>query len=477
MDPQKDDLRPALERVHRFSLDHQESLGEHRAATNPLPKGPLPLPATGGGALAAIDELLSRYGSEFSGSPGPRYWGFVNGGVTPAALVGDWLASAIDQNSQLNGDGAAAFIEHEALGMLRDLFGLPDVFHGVFVTGGTMANYVGLGIALQRLGARRGVDVSQSGVSALGPVRIVTGASHSSIAKSAAMLGIGRDSIVEVPQLEGREAVDPQAMERVLQEHSEAGASQVIVANAGTVLTGDFDDIEALAGLTERFGAHLHVDGAFGAFAACSKEHRQLVAGMARADTVASDGHKFLNVPFDSGFLFARSLGDQVELFQNISSYQSPPRLDPKHYIHLSPQNSRRLRALPAWISLRAYGAEGQAAIVERCCALAAELGRRIEASESFRLLAPVRYCVVCFQLLVAGRPADETETRDFLDRVRDDGRVFVTPGNLRGTPCVRLAMVNWRTTEADLEIAMDAFRDCSAASGKASDRAREVTR
>jgi glutamate/tyrosine decarboxylase-like PLP-dependent enzyme len=476
MDPQRDDLRPVLERVHCFSLDHVESLSEHRAATNPQAKEPLSLPAGGAGALAAIDELLSRYGSEFSGSPGPRYWGFVNGGVTPAALAGDWLASAIDQNSQLNGDGAAAFIEHEALVMLRELFDLPDEFHGVFVTGGTMANYVGLGIALQRLGARRGVDVSGSGVAALGPVRIVTGASHSSIAKSAAMLGIGRDAIVEAPQLEGREAVDPQAMEQLLREHSEAGASLIIVANAGTVLTGDFDDIQALAELAERFGAHLHVDGAFGAFAACSGEHRQLVAGLARADTVASDGHKFLNVPYDSGFLFARALGEQVELFKNVSSYQLPPRLDPKHYIHLSPQNSRRLRALPAWVSLRAYGADGQAAIVERCCALAAELGRRLEASDDFRLLAPVRYCVVCFQLLIAGRPADEAETRAFLDRVRDDGRVFVTPGNLRGTPCVRLAMVNWSTTEADLEIALEAFGDCIATSSEMSDGAREVT-
>jgi glutamate/tyrosine decarboxylase-like PLP-dependent enzyme len=275
------------------------------------------------------------------------------------------------------------------------------------------------------------------------------------------MLGLGRDSVVEVARLDGREAVDPGAIERVLGSLAAEGANLIVVANAGTVLTGDFDDIDALADLAERYGAHLHVDGAFGAFAACSAACRHLVEGMARADTVASDGHKFLNVPFDCGFLFARSLGDQVELFKNVSSYQSPPRLDPRHYIHLSPQNARRLRGLPAWVSLRAYGAEGHAAIVDRCCRLAAELGRRIDASDEFRLLAPVRYTVVCFQLLSGGQPADEAETAAFLERVRDDGRVFVTPGNLRGTPCVRLAMVNWRTTETDIDIAMEAFRDC----------------
>jgi glutamate/tyrosine decarboxylase-like PLP-dependent enzyme len=461
MDPQIDDVRPALDRVHQFAIAHLEALGDFRAATEPTSQQEIRLPPEGVGAVGAVDELIARYGEAFSGSPGPRYWGFVNGGVTPAALAGDWLASALDQNAQLNGDGAAAFIEYEALGMLRELFGLPPTFHGVFVTGGTMANHVGLGIALQRLGAKRSVDVSKSGVVALGPVRIVTGESHSSIAKSAAMLGLGRDAVTEVPRLPGREAVDPRAMAEILQAHRDDAL--IIVANAGTVLTGDFDDIHALADLGERFGAHLHVDGAFGAFAACSPAHRCLIEGMERGDTVASDGHKFLNVPFDSGFVFARDLEPQIEMFKNVSSYQSPPRLDAKHLIHLSPQNSRRLRALPAWIALRAYGAEGYRAIVERCCRLAASLGERIAASEGFTLIAPIRFNVVAFQLVGSnGDGASAEQTADFLTRIRDDGRVFVTPGNLRGTPCVRLAMVNWSTAERDIDIAMSAFDDCA---------------
>jgi glutamate/tyrosine decarboxylase-like PLP-dependent enzyme len=468
MDPLDDEVGPVLDRVHRYSLAHLQALAESRAATNPRPRELLGLSAAGAGALAAIDELISRYGDEFSGSPGPRYWGFVNGGVTPAALAGDWLASAIDQNAQLNGDGAAAFIEYETLGMLRALFGLPETFHGVFVTGGTMANHVGLGIALQRLGAMRDIDVSQHGVAALGEVRIVTGESHSSIAKSAAMLGLGRDAVTEVPRLDGREAVDPRAMAEVLEAHRDAAL--IVVANAGTVLTGDFDDIGALADLAGRFRAHLHVDGAFGAFAACSPAHRHLVEGMERGDTVASDGHKFLNVPFDSGFVFARALEPQIEMFKNVSSYQAPPRLDPRHLIHMSPQNSRRLRALPAWVSLCAYGASGYRAIVERCCGLATALGERIAAADGFRLLAPVRYNVVAFQLVHPdGEGASADETGAFLDRVRDDGRVFVTPGNLRGTPCVRLAMVNWSTTGRDIDIAMSAFEDCRARQGAGS--------
>ena len=445
MDPRDDDGAVALDAVHRFALAHLAGLDAMRAATLVEPGAPIALEPGGAGAATALDELLARYGASFSGSPGPRYWGFVNGGVTPAALAGAWLASAIDQNGQLNGDGPAPFIEHEAIAMLRDLFGLPPAFHGIFVTGGTMANTVGLGIALQRLGARRGIDVSHRGVAALGPVRIVTGESHSSIAKSAAMLGLGRDAMLEVARLEGCEAVDPAAMEAALADLG-GDTSVIIVANAGTVLTGDFDDIDRLADLAERHGAHLHVDGAFGAFAACSPDTRALVAGMERADTVAADGHKFLNVPFDSGFVFSRALGEQIELFKAVSTYQSPPRADPLHYIHLSPQNSRRLRALPAWLSLRAYGGDGYRAIVERCCKLAAELGRRIDAAKGFQLLAPVRFNIVCFALAGDGGEATAAQTTAFIDRVRDDGRVFVTPGNLRGQPCVRLALVNWMT-------------------------------
>jgi glutamate/tyrosine decarboxylase-like PLP-dependent enzyme len=460
MDPQTDDVEGALELVHRFTLGHLAGLKESRAATSARSAGIIGLPGAGCGAEQAVRQLLARYGDSFSGSPGPRYWGFVNGGTTPAALAGDWLASALDQNCQLNGDGAAPFIEDEAVAMLRALFGLPETMNGVFVTGGTMANHVALAIALQRLGARRGVDVSGQGVAALGPVRIVTGESHSSIAKSAGMLGLGRDSVIEVPRLEGRESVDPAAMARILDDH--ADAALIIVANAGTVLTGDFDDISALAGLAERHHAHLHVDGAFGAFAACSPRFRHLVAGLDRADTVAADGHKFLNVPFDSGFVFARSLPDQVAMFKNVSTYQAPPRADPRHFIHLSPQNSRRLRALPAWVTLQAYGSEGYRTIVERCCDLAAELGRRIDTASEFQLLAEVRFNVVCFQLVKRdGSAASAEETGAFLDRVRDDGRVFVTPGNLRGMPCVRLAMVNWRTTSGDLGLAIEAFQAC----------------
>src|SRR3954467_2620469 len=149
MDPQRDDPAEALELAYRYSLGFLGGIEEMRAATTPVSAGPIALEESGGGAAAALRQLLDRYGSRFSGSARPRYWAFVNGGATPAALAGDWVCSAVDQNGQRNADGPAELIETEALAMLRDLFGLPGDFEGIFVTGGTMANYTALAIALQ----------------------------------------------------------------------------------------------------------------------------------------------------------------------------------------------------------------------------------------------------------------------------------------------------------------------------------------
>jgi glutamate/tyrosine decarboxylase-like PLP-dependent enzyme len=457
MDPLDDNLDEALAAAHEHAKAFLSSIRSMRAGTPPVAPVPLSPGDEGRGAKAAIEEMLGRFGSGFSGTAGPRYWAFVNGGTTPAALAGDWLCSSFDQNCQRNGDSIATVIEFEAIAMLQRLFGLPAHFNGMFVTGGTMANYTALATAVQTLGRNKGVDVSREGIAALGPIHILSGEAHSSIAKSASMMGVGRNVLIDVPRLPDREAVDIEAMDRVLAklppEHS-----KIIVGNAGTVLTGDFDDLDGLADLAARHRAHLHVDGAFGAFAACLPSHRHLVKGLDRADSVASDGHKFLNVPFDSGFVFTRQLPAQVDVFQNVSAYQALPDLDPQHYIHLSPQNSRRLRALPAWLTLRAYGIEGYRRIVERCARLALSIAAKIDSEPGFRLLRAPRFNVVCFQLH-DGKPADRMENEAFLKRIIDDGRVVVSRGELDNEPCVRFALVNWMTTEQDIEIAMEAFR------------------
>lgn len=401
-----------------------------------------PLAEEGGGMRAALAEFAERWEPRLSASAGPRYFGFVTGGATPAALAGDWLTSAVDQNSNSSLDPAGQHLERETVGWLRELFGLSAAHRGTFVSGATMSNTVGLAIAREWLGERLGVDVAENGVGALGPVRVLSGSAHSSVAKALSVLGLGRTALRTVPVLPGREAVDVAALERAL---TGAQGPCVVVANAGTVNTVDFDDLRAIAALRERYGFWLHVDAAFGAFAALSPEHAELVAGLDLADSVCVDLHKWLNVPYDSAVQFTRRPDLQARVFQNAAAYLGPLSEHPD-LVHLTPENSHRLRALAAWFTLRAYGRSGHREIVERCIAGARALGAEVARIEGLELLAPVRLNVVCFSLTADPTPERLTALADGLA-----GEAFLTPTRYAGRPALRAAFSNWRTTEADV--------------------------
>lgn len=406
------------------------------------PPVPAPLGEDGGGSRAALAEFAERWQPRLSASAGPRYFGFVTGGATPAALAGDWLTATADQNSNSALDPAGQQLERETVGWLRELFGLSAAHSGAFVSGATMSNTVGLAIAREWLGEQLGVDVAEDGVGALGRVRVLSGSAHSSVAKALSVLGLGRAALTAVPALPDREAVDVAALERAL-----AGADGpcVVVANAGTVNTVDFDDLRAIAELRDRYGFWLHVDAAFGAFAALVPEYAELVAGLDLADSVCVDLHKWLNVPYDSAVQFTRRPDLQARVFRNQAAYLGPLGEDPD-LVHLTPENSHRLRALAAWFTLRAYGRAGHREIVERCVAGARALGQAVTAIEGLRLLAPVRLNVVCFTLTTDPTAAQLSELAADLA-----GEAFVTPTRYAGQPALRAAFSNWRTTEADV--------------------------
>lgn len=469
MHPEEDDGQAAMEAAARLARLYLDSLAARPPACDPESLELIPLPEQGVGGAAALEALWSRHGSAFSGNPGPRYWSFVTGGVTPAALAGDWLTPALDQNVQNFHDGAAVNLERQALDLLRQLFDLPEDYHAVFVSGGTMANFVGLSLGAQVLGRRRGVDVSRQGMAALPGLRILSGEPHASTGKVAAMAGIGRDRIVPVPRLPGREAVDPAALRTCLQGLGDAPA--IVVANAGTVTTGDFDDIHAVGSIAREAGAYLHVDGAFGLFARLAETHRHLTRGIELADSIASDAHKFLNVPQDIGFVFTRHLAEQVDIFKSLSHYLPAPSVNPGAIQHLGPETSRRMRGLPVWTSLHAYGRSGHSELVDRCLGLARAMGTRIARLPGFRLMTPVRFNIVCFELVDVHGAPDEAAVTEFVERVRADGRLFIGPSYFLGRACVRFAILNWRTTEADLDIATEALRACRWPEGRAGAR------
>ena len=417
---------------------------------------PLGLPDAGGGAEAALGAFRQRYAPWMSGSAGPRYFGFVTGGATPAALVGDWLTAAYDQNLSDAGESGARQLALDALGMVRSLLGLPDAFGGAFVTGATASATVALAAAREWVGHERGVDVTTDGAHALGPVAVLSGTAHSSVSKALSIVGLGRASLRPVPTLPDREAVDVDALAEALDAVAAGGLGPaVVVANAGTVNTCDFDDLRAIASLRERHPFWLHVDGAFGAVASASPRYRPLLDGLDAADSVTVDAHKWLNVPYDAGVVFTRHLDLQGAAFRSAGAYL-PAEVRPDTFLHLVPENSQRLRALPVWMTLAAYGRAGVAETVERCCDLAVWLGERVEASEAFRLLAPVRLNGVCFTL--AGEPT-AADVAAFLDRLRADGTAFLTPTTHRGTPAARVSVTNWRTTRADMDRTWAAMR------------------
>ncbi|MFJ4651612.1 pyridoxal phosphate-dependent decarboxylase family protein [Nocardia sp. NPDC088792] len=418
-------------------------LGERPVAMAPQPQRAAALPPAGHGLQRALSEFRRRWEPRFSGSAGPRYLGFVTGGATPAAIAGDWLTSVLDQNAMSGEDSAATELERETIDWIGELFGLAE-HTGAFVTGATMSNFVGLAVAREWLGEQLGLSVAEDGAGALGQVSVLSGTPHSSIFKSLSMLGIGRSSMRSVPTLPDREAVDVDRLADALAELS--GRPAIVVANAGTVNTVDFDDLRAIAALRQRFPFWLHVDGAFGAFAALAPEHAHLVDGLAEADSVCIDLHKWLNVPYDAAVQFTRRQDLQVRAFRNSAAYLTAPTGTPD-FGHLVPENSRRLRALTAWFTLTAYGRAGHRDIVQRNISCAAQLGAELTATGRFRLLSPVRLNVACFTL--ADRPTPE-RVRALVAAIADSGETFVTPTVYNGIPAIRAAFSNWRTTAAD---------------------------
>jgi len=442
-----------LEAAHAAALAFLHSLPTRPAGRIPHPLPPDMLPEEGLGAMQALTTFRAKYEAGLSASPGPRYLGFVTGGTTPAALAGDWLVSAYDQNATSGNDSTVPEIERATVSLLRALFNLPDTYEGVFVSGATMANFVALATARQCAAERLGCDVSEQGLWGLPPIPVLGGSPHASILKALSMLGMGRRCVEILPHLPGRVAVDPRAVEQRLAALQ--GTPAIVIASAGEVNTGDFDDLAALAECCATYGAWLHVDGAFGLYAACDPAHAHLLHGLDAADSITADGHKWLNVPYDSAFVFTRHRALQQQVFKATAAYLG----EGSNQIHdLTPEDSRRFRALPAWMTLMAYGRSGYRELVARCCSLAHQFGQGIERAPSFELLSPVSLNIVCFSL----RGADAARRDQFLEALTADGTVLLTPTSFAGKPALRAAFVNWSTSTEDVVKILEALERCA---------------
>lgn len=448
-----DDRTRALDIAHRRATEFLEDLDDRpvwpRASLDEmLDAFGGPLPEDGTDPAQVIEEIATRADPGLVAIPGGRFFGFVIGGTHPAALAADWLVSTWDQNSGSSALAPATVAMERIAGRwMLDLFGLPDSASVGFVTGGQLANFTCLASARQSVLARAGWDVAERGLREAPPLRVVVGADrHSSIDRAARFLGIGRAELIVVDS-DDQGRMRPEALEQQLL----SGTGPLIVClQAGEVHTGAFDDFEALIPIARAHDAWVHVDGAFGLWAAASPALRSLTAGMEHANSWATDAHKTLNVPYDCGMAIVRDPADSIAAFRTGGDYLMYTGLDPWD---VTPELSRRARGVPAWAALKSLGRSGVAQLMDRLHANAAAMARGLRSIPGVHVVNDVDYTQVMFRL------DDDAATRALGRAILDEGTAAVTGAEWRGRATQRCSMSSWATTDADIDRTVSAIR------------------
>jgi glutamate/tyrosine decarboxylase-like PLP-dependent enzyme len=465
--PRREEIDEVLTLVEREARSYIETLDERPlrdAKADDFAEGLVaPLPERGAGATEALRELFDRGLPASVASSGPRFFHYVIGGVTPAATGADWLTTAIDQNPGLwPASPLGAQLFDVSVSWLKELFGIPQSWGGTIVTGGTMANFTGLSAGRRWWGLQQGVDVEANGMSGLPPAPVFSsGYIHASARKACAMLGIGRENIKTFAR-DAAGRLDADALRAALRK---VGGPAIVVANAGEVNAGDFDPIAEMADIAEEHEAWLHVDGAFGLFGALSPRTRPLLEGLERANSISSDGHKWLNVPQDIGFTFVRDSEILSSLFTVSAAYLTTEGTRPNPG-YMTPESSQRARGITIWATLRAYGREGYREIVERNLDLAQRIASRVDEAPDLERLADVPLNIVCFRY--RPRDVDDEKAIDEVNRrigeeILTDGRAYVGTTLFEGKVAFRPAIVNWRTRQEDVDLLVDVIRELGA--------------
>ncbi len=411
-----------------------------------------PLPEAGTPPETVIDELVRDADGGLMASGSGRFFGWVIGGTLPVALAADWLTAAWDQNGASNLTSPAEAVVEEICGeWLKALLGIPQAASFGFVTGCQMAHTTALAAARHKLLRERGWDVERQGLAGAPPLRILTTESrHESIMRSVRLLGIGTDAISYVPTDDlGRMAIAPLAAAL----RREDGKPVIVCLQAGDLNTGIFDPFEAACPLARAAKAWVHVDGAFGLWAATSERYRHLLAGAEEADSWATDGHKWLNLPFDSGLVFVAHPAAHRAAFAQDTSY-SVPRERLRNQKDWNPEWSRRGRGFPVYAAIRALGRAGIGEIVERCCAHAGRLVGGIGQLAGAEIVA----APVINQGLVRFLAADgdhDRATDDVIRRIQAKGVAWFGGATWRGIRVMRVSVCNWLTTDSDIEQAL----------------------
>lgn len=458
-----------LRQTAEWSIDFLRTLPDRPVGQQVTPAqmrarfdGPLPEHEMDAGEV--LGELAAAADAGIVAMAGPRYFGFVIGGSLPAALAADWLTSTWDQNAGLFATSAAAAVAEEvAAGWLLELFDLPRGASVGFTTGCQMAHFAALAAARRSVLLRHGWDVEERGLQDAPRVRVLVGDEvHVTVPIALQMLGLGRETMDRVSADEqGR--MRPDALAAALAAGDPA-APTIVCAQAGNVNTGACDDVAEIAPIVRRHeGAWLHVDGAFGLWARAVPGLKHLVAGVELADSWASDSHKWLNVPYDSGIVVVRDALVHRASMMLMASYLVPAAADERDPSNFVPEFSRRARGFAVYAALRSLGRAGVADLIGRCCALASRMAATLAREPGVRILNDV----VLNQVLVRFGDDDEL-TRDVVRRVQADGTCWLAGSTWHGMAVMRLSVSNWSTTQADADVSVDAILRCYRAAAAA---------
>ncbi len=457
-------LGELLTAAGEVSLRYLGEVGTRRVTAEPEAIGRLsklrgPLPRHGEDALGVLKQLDQLGSPATVASAGGRYFGLVIGGALPAAVAANWLATAWDQNAVFRWTSPiASALEDVCLDWLGELFRLPEGFAGAFVSGASMATMTALASARHALLATEGWDVEARGLFGAPELRVVVGEEvHVTVLKALSILGLGRDRVIRAP-------VDEQG--RIKTETLPVLDDRTIVCiQAGNVNTGAFDPAADIIRLAQAAGAWVHVDGAFGLWAHAAPERVHLVAGFEHADSWATDGHKWLNVPYDSGLVFVRNAAHLRAAMAANAAYLAEGMAGDREPSHFTPELSRRARAVEIWAALRNLGQDGLADLIERSCRHAARFAEGLS-EHGYEVLNEV----VLNQVLVSfGSPEI---TRATIANLQAEGVCWCGGTVWQGRTAMRISVSGWATTPQDVEVSLAAMQR---AAGRARAEARQA--
>ncbi|HZL56653.1 MAG TPA: aminotransferase class V-fold PLP-dependent enzyme [Bryobacteraceae bacterium] len=409
-----------------------------------------PLADEGLPAERVIDELAADCAGGIMGCVGGRFYAWVVGGALPAALAADWLTSAWDQNAGIYASGPAAAIVEEAAGKwLKDLLNIPAEASFAFVTGCQMAHATCLAAARHGVLRDRGWNVEEQGLAGAPAIRMIAGSErHGSVLRAVRLLGLGKRNIVELA-VDGEGRLRPADLEAELRRSPDSPA--IVMMQAGELNTGAYDSFAELIPIAKRHGAWAHVDGAFGLWAAATPRLRHLLDGSEAADSWATDGHKWLNVPYDCGYAFVRDRAAHRASMSHRESYLIHDE-DARDQMDWNPEWSRRARGFSTYAALRELGRAGVASLVERCCDLAYALVTGIGALPGARVVREPRINQGLVQFTNA--PTDEV-----IAKINASGEAYFGGTTWRGERSMRVSVSNWMTSAADVERVIAAVR------------------